>query len=158
MGGEIATPWEWSHADEVPWWLLEFADHAGVRDLVRDLNRIYRDEPALWEVDFSHEGFVWLEPNDALNNALAFMRVSKDAARQVVVLANLSPVPRERYRVGVPQGGTWSELLNTDSTYYGGSGLGNMGEVHAEERPWNDQPYSVEVTLPPLGVVWLRPG
>jgi 1,4-alpha-glucan branching enzyme len=88
---------------------------------------------------------------------LAFMRVAKDRTRRVVVLANLSPVPRERYRVGVPGGGAWQELLNTDSSYYGGSGLGNMGEVHAEERPWNDQPYSVEVTLPPLGVVWLRP-
>jgi 1,4-alpha-glucan branching enzyme len=157
MGGEIASPWEWNHADELPWWLLEHGEHTGVRDLVRDLNHVYRDEPALWEVDFSHEGFVWLEPNDAMNNVLAFMRVSKDAARQVVVLANLSPVPRERYRVGVPDGGAWKELLNTDSTYYGGSGIGNMGEVHAEERPWNDQPYSVEVTLPPLSVIWLRP-
>jgi 1,4-alpha-glucan branching enzyme len=156
MGGEIATPWEWNHADEMPWWLLEHGEHAGVRDLVRDLNRIYREEPALWEVDFSHEGFVWLEPNDAMNNVLAFMRVSKDRTRRVVVLANLAPVPRERYCVGVPEGGVWHELLNTDSSYYGGSGLGNLGEVRAAERPWNDQPYSVEVTLPPLSVVWLR--
>jgi 1,4-alpha-glucan branching enzyme len=158
MGGELATPWEWNHADELPWWLLEHGEHAGVRDLVRDLNRIYRDEPALWEVDFSHEGFVWIEPNDAMNNVLAFMRMSKDRTRRVVVVANLSPVPRERYRVGLPEAGAWQELLNTDSSFYGGSGIGNMGEVHAEERPWNDQPYSAEVTLPPLSVVWLRAG
>jgi 1,4-alpha-glucan branching enzyme len=84
--------------------------------------------------------------------------MSKDRTRRVVVVANLSPVPRERYRVGLPEAGAWQELLNTDSSFYGGSGIGNMGEVHAEERPWNDQPYSAEVTLPPLSVVWLRAG
>jgi len=156
MGSEIATPWEWSEQGEVPWWLLEHAEHAGVRDLIRDLNAIYRDEPALWELDFSHEGFRWLEPNDAMNNALAFLRLSQDGERELVCVANFSPVPRERYRVGVPRGGRWVELLNTDSAFYGGSGVGNMGAVEAEERPWNEQPYSVELTLPPLGVVWLR--
>src|SRR5437763_2243840 len=84
MGGELAAPWEWSYADELPWWLLEHAEHAGMRDLMRDLNTIHRDEPALWEVDFSHEGFRWLEPNDAANNVLAFMRLSKDGSRQIV--------------------------------------------------------------------------
>jgi len=156
MGSELATPWEWTERDELPWWLLDHADHSGVRDLVRDLNRIYREEPALWEVDFSHEGFRWLEPNDAMNNVLAFMRLSRDGARQLVCIANLSPVPRERYRVGLPEGGAWTEALNTDSSYYGGSGLGNMGAVEAERRGWHDQPFSADVTLPPLSVVWLR--
>jgi 1,4-alpha-glucan branching enzyme len=156
MGAELATPWEWSEQGELPWWLLEHAEHAGVCDLVRDLNRIYRDEPALWEVDFSHEGFRWLEPNDAVDNVLAFMRLSRDGARSVVCVANLSPVPREPYRVGLPQPGSWLEVLNTDSTYYGGSGVGNLGAVDAEETGWHGQPYSAEVTLPPLGVVWLR--
>ena len=78
MGGELATPWEWGDDGELPWWLLEHGEHAGVCDLVRDLNRVYRDEPALWEVDFSPEGFRWLEPNDAANNVLAFMRISRD--------------------------------------------------------------------------------
>jgi 1,4-alpha-glucan branching enzyme len=157
MGGELAAPWEWSYADELPWWLLEHAEHAGVRDLIRDLNAIYRDEPALWEVDFSHEGFRWLEPNDAANNVLAFMRLSKDASSQIVCVANLSPVPRERYRVGLPLPGRWDEALNTDSTHYGGAGLGNMGAVTADAHGWHDQPFSAEVTLPPLSVVWLRP-
>jgi 1,4-alpha-glucan branching enzyme len=157
MGGELATPWEWNDADELPWWLLEHGEHSGVRDLVRDLNAIYRDEPALWEVDFSHEGFRWLEPNDATSNVFAFMRLSQDGERSLVCVANLSPIPREGYRVGLPSAGEWQELLNTDSTYYGGGGIGNMGKVAAEERGWHDQPFSAELTLPPLSVVWLRP-
>ncbi len=157
MGGELATPWEWSDEGELPWGLLDHGEHSGVRDLVRDLNRVYRDETALWEVDFSPEGFRWLEPNDAANNALAFMRSSRDGSRRLVCVANLSPVPRERYRVGLPVGGSWTEALNTDSSYYGGTGVGNLGAVQAQERSWHDQPYSAELTLPPLGVVWLRP-
>ncbi len=157
MGGELATPWEWSETTEMPWWLLEHAEHVGVHALVRDLNRIYRDEPALWEVDFSHEGFRWLEPNDAANNVLAFARLSKKGERELVCVANLAPVPRPAYRLGLPRGGSWREALNTDSDHYGGSSVGNMGAVVAEETPWHDQPYSVELTLPPLGVVWLRP-
>jgi len=157
MGGELATPWEWSETAELPWGLLEHHEHAGVRDLVRDLNRIYRDEPALWEVDFSHEGFLWLEPNDAMNNVLAWMRISRDGTRKLVCVANLSPVPRDRYRVGLPTGGSWIEALNTDSSYYGGGGIGNLGSVEAEEQGWHGQQYSAEVTLPPLAVVWLRP-
>ena len=157
MGQENATPWEWNHADEVPWQLLEHGEHAGMRDLVRDLNRIYREEPAFWEVDFSHEGFRWIEPNDAMNNVLVFARVSKGGKRQVVCIANLAPVPREGYRVGLPLEGEWTELLNTDSAYYGGTGVGNMGGVEADAQPWHDQQFSAAVTLPPLGVVWLVP-
>jgi 1,4-alpha-glucan branching enzyme len=157
MGQEIATPWEWDDDGEVPWHLLEHAEHAGVHSLVRDLNHIYRDEPALWEVDFSPEGFRWLEPNDAANNVFAYARLSRDGRRQIVCVANLSPVPRERYRVGLTAPGQWRELLNTDSEFYGGSGVGNMGGVTSEEHPWHDQPFSAEVTLPPLGVVWLTP-
>ena len=157
MGGELATPWEWSENDELPWGLLDHLEHSGVRDLVRDLNAIYREEPALWEVDFSHEGFRWLEPNDAANNVLAFMRLSRDRTRKLVCVANLSPVPRERYRVGLPDGGSWREALNTDSSYYGGSGSGNLGAVAAQKREWHGQPYSADVTLPPLAVVWLLP-
>ncbi len=156
MGGELATPWEWSEAGEVPWWLLEHAEHVGVQAVVRDLNRVYREEPALWEVDFSHEGFQWVEPNDAANNVLAFARLSRDGSSRLVCVANLAPVPRTRYRLGLPAGGAWTEVLNTDSDAYGGSGAGNGGVVVADDVPWHDQPYSAELTLPPLGVVWLR--
>jgi 1,4-alpha-glucan branching enzyme len=157
MGGELATPWEWSDQGELPWSLLEHAEHAGMRDLVRDLNTIYRDEPALWEVDFSPDGFRWLEPNDALANTFAFMRLSRGGERPLVCIANLSPVPREGYRVGLPRGGDWVEVLNTDSTYYSGSGIGNMGKAAAAGPGWHDQPFSATLTLPPLAVVWLRP-
>ena len=157
MGGELANPWEWASEDELPWWLLDHTDHAGVRDLMRDLNRVYLEEPALWEVDFSYEGFRWIEPNDALNNVLVFARVSKDGTRQIVCIANLAPVPREGYRVGLPVEGAWQEVLNTDSSFYGGTGVGNLGEVQAEPRPWHDQPFSASLTLPPLSVIWLRP-
>jgi 1,4-alpha-glucan branching enzyme len=158
MGCELATPWEWSEQGELPWWLLEHGEHAGIRDLVRDLNRVYRESPALWEVDFSHEGFRWLEPNDAMSNVLAFMRLPADEGGDpIVCIANLAPVAREGYRLGVPRSGTWAEVVNTDSAFYGGSGIGNLGAVQAEARGWHDQPSSLELTLPPLSVLWFRP-
>jgi 1,4-alpha-glucan branching enzyme len=157
MGGELGQEAEWSEERSLDWHLLEQADHGGVQALVRDLNRVYRSRPALWEVDFEANGFQWLEPNDAANNVLAFARWSSDRSDVVVCVCNLSPVPRDAYRLGMPRTGRWVEALNTDSTYYGGSDVGNLGGVVAEERGWHDQPYSAEVTLPPLGVVWLVP-
>jgi 1,4-alpha-glucan branching enzyme len=157
MGGEIAQEAEWSEERSVDWHLLEQAGHAGVQSLVRDLNRVYRERPALWEVDFEPSGFQWLEPNDAANNVLAFARRSADGSDEVVCVCNLSPVPREGYRLGMPRAGRWVEALNTDSTHYGGSDVGNLGGVVAEQVGWHDQPYSAEVTLPPLGVLWLVP-
>jgi 1,4-alpha-glucan branching enzyme len=157
MGGELGQEAEWSEERSLDWHLLEQADHGGIQALVRDLNRVYRSRPALWEVDFEANGFQWLEPNDAANNVLAFARWSSDRSDVVVCVCNLSPVPRDAYRLGMPRTGRWVEALNTDSTYYGGSDVGNLGGVVAEERGWHDQPYSAEVTLPPLGVVWLVP-
>jgi 1,4-alpha-glucan branching enzyme len=157
MGSELADPDEWRHDGELPWALLEDGAHAGVHDLVRDLNRFYKDEPALWEVDFTADGFRWVEPNDALHNIVAFERLSKDGARRLVCVANFSPVPREGYRLGLPQAGKWREILNTDSVLYGGSGVGNLGAVEAEDKPWHDRAASALVTVPPLGVVWLQP-
>jgi 1,4-alpha-glucan branching enzyme len=157
MGGEIAQEREWDAATSVDWHLLEQADHVGVQILVRDLNRLYRDEPALWEVDVSHEGFRWIEPNDADGNVLAFSRLSRDGKRVVVCACNLSPVPRHAYRLGLPRRGAWREAVNTDSRFYGGSDVGNLGEIEAEPVPWHDQPCSAEVTLPPLSTVWLVP-
>ena len=157
MGGELAQEREWDHDGSLDWHLLEQRGHSGVQALVRDLNRIYRDEAALWEVDFEPAGFQWLEPNDADGNTLAFSRLSADAKRLVVCVCNLSPVVRERYRLGLPRGGRWVELLNTDSTYYGGSDVGNLGGVAAEERPWHGQERSAEIVLPPLATLWLAP-
>ena len=157
MGGELAQEQEWSHDRSLDWHLLEQADHAGVQALVRELNRIYREEAALWECDHDPAGFRWLEANDASANVLAFARYSTDGSRVLVCVCNLAPVPRPDYRLGLPQSGRWRELLNTDSTYYGGSDVGNLGGVESEATPWHDQPFSAPVTLPPLGVVWLVP-
>ena len=157
MGGELGQEAEWSEERSLDWHLLEQADHAGLQSLVRDLNRVYRSRPALWEVDFEPSGIQWLEPNDASNNVLAFARWSADRSDVVVCVCNLSPVPRDGYRLGMPRAGRWVEALNTDSTYYGGSDVGNLGGVVAEEHGWHDQPYSAEVTLAPLGVLWLVP-
>jgi 1,4-alpha-glucan branching enzyme len=157
MGGELAQWQEWDAEGSLDWALLEDRDHQGVQSLVRDLNRLYRDTPALWEIDFEPAGFRWLEPNDAAANVLAFARVGRDPKRPLVCVLNLSPVPRYGYRVGMPLGGRWREAVNTDSTFYGGSGVGNLGAVEAEAVPWHDQPYSAELTLPPLGGVWLVP-
>ena len=159
MGGEFAQEREWSEpAGSLDWHLLDDPDHAGVRALVRDLNRIYRDEPALWEVDFSADGFRWLEPNAASENVLAFARVSADGTRQVVCVCNLSPVVRDGWRLGLPAAGKWVEVLNTDSRFYGGSDVGNGLGLETEAVEWHGQPQSAEITLPPLGGRLARPG
>jgi len=157
MGGEFAQEAEWSHARSLDWHLLETREHAGIQALVRDLNRLYRDEPALWALDSDPAGFWWLEPNDANRNVVAFARASKNRERVVVFAANLSPVPRTGYRLGLPRPCRWREAINTDSTFYGGSDVGNLGGVAPEPIPWHGQPVSAEVTLPPLGAVWFVP-
>ncbi|MFL5863795.1 MAG: alpha amylase C-terminal domain-containing protein, partial [Solirubrobacteraceae bacterium] len=139
------------------WHLLEQPGHAGIQSLVRDLNRLYREERALYELDSDPAGFWWLEPNDADNNVIAFARQSRDGKRVVVFVANLSPVVRSRYRLGLPRSSRWREAINTDSSYYGGSDVGNLGGVQPEPIPWHNQPFSAEVTLPPLAAVWLVP-
>jgi 1,4-alpha-glucan branching enzyme len=157
MGCELAQQAEWSHERSLDWHLLEQADHAGVQALVRDLNRRYREEPALWEIDSDPSGFWWLEPNDADNNVLAFARASKNGERVMVFVANLSPVPRPAYRLGLPRACRWREAINTDSEFYGGSGVGNVGLVEPEPVPWHSQSVSAELTLPPLAAIWLIP-
>jgi 1,4-alpha-glucan branching enzyme len=161
MGSELAQEAEWSYERSLDWHLLEHPDHAGIQSLVRDLNRIYKDEPALWEIDSDPSGFWWLEPNDADANVLAFARASRPDAngerRIVVFAANLSPVVRSGYRLGLPRACRWKEALNTDSTYYGGSDVGNLGGLAPEPIPWHNQPVSALVTLPPLAAVWFIP-
>jgi 1,4-alpha-glucan branching enzyme len=154
MGGELAQEQEWSHERSLDWHLLDKPEHAGIQRLVRDLNVAYRAQPALWEVDFEPAGFRWLEANDAGANVVAFARVARDGT-QLICACNFSPVPRPDYRLGLPFGGSWKEALNTDSEHYGGTNVGNLGVIEAEEQPWHDQPFSARVTLPPLGVVWL---
>jgi 1,4-alpha-glucan branching enzyme len=157
MGGELAQEAEWSHERSLDWHLLEDAGNAGIQSLVRDLNRVLRSEPALYEQDFDPAGFWWLEANDAAANVLAFARASSGGERVLVCAANLAPVPRPDYRLGLPRAGRWREVVNTDSSFYGGTDTGNLGGIEAEPVGWHEQPFSAEVTLPPLGVVWLVP-
>ncbi len=157
MGSELAQGGEWHEGGELDWWLLDDAGHAGMQALVRDLNHAYRDEPALWEVDFSSEGFRWLEAGRADENTIAFARLSEGAERCLVCVCNLSPVVRDGWRVGVPRAGSWRELVNTDSDLYGGSNVGNGAGLEADPIPWSGQEQSVVLTLPPLSVLWLVP-
>jgi 1,4-alpha-glucan branching enzyme len=158
MGQEFAQVDEWSAERSLDWHLLEGPEsgHAGVQRLVRDLNHVYRDEPALWQRDGDPEGFFWIEANDAENSVIGFARTSRDG-RVLVCVMNLTPVVRDGYRVGLPHGGRWREVLNTDAESYGGSGVGNLGGVDAEPLPWHAQSHSAPMALPPLGVLWFAP-
>jgi 1,4-alpha-glucan branching enzyme len=155
MGNELAQGREWKAGFELDWGLLAVHWHDGVLRMVRDLNRLHRDIPALHEQDFSPDGFAWIDCHDADQSTLSFMRRARDGAAVVIVL-NFTPVPRHSYRIGLPQAGTWREIFNGDSAYYGGSNLGN-GAVQADALPWMGLPASAAVTLPPLAGVILEP-
>jgi 1,4-alpha-glucan branching enzyme len=157
MGGEFAQRNEWNHDASIDWHLLDAGMHAGVAALVRDLNRALAGEPALFEMDGDPRGFQWLQADSADVNVYAFVRWSADRSRHVVCIANLSPVPRHGYRVGMPGAGTYLEAINSDAGRYGGSGVGNGEGVRTEAAPWDGQEQSALVTLPPLGTLWLVP-
>jgi 1,4-alpha-glucan branching enzyme len=158
MGGEIGQWREWRSEESLDWHLLESREHRGVQALVRDLNRVYAREPALWESDHEPVGFQWIDCNDADSNVISYLRRAPASGRLLACICNVSPVPRHGYRVGLPHAGRWREAINTDAAVYGGSNVGNWGAVWAEERPWHGQPASAALTLPPLAVLWLVPG
>ena len=154
MGGELAQEAEWSESRSLDWWLLENPDHHGVYDLVRDINRIYRETPALWSRDTDPTGFQWIDANDAANNVFSFVRWAPDGSALACV-ANFAAVPHEGHRIGLPYAGTWREVLNSDADTYLGSGVGNMGVVQATDEPSHGHPASATLRVPPLGTVWL---
>ena len=156
MGGDFGQRREWTHEGQLEWPSIEHPGHGGMQRLVRQLNHVYREMPALYEVDFSPEGFEWVEGHDSRHTVIAFIRRSH-RGDPLLVVCNLTPVPRENYRVGVPAGGRWQELLNTDAGDFGGSGWGNLGGVDAEPRPSHGRPHSLSLSLPPLSTLWLRP-
>jgi 1,4-alpha-glucan branching enzyme len=156
MGGEIAQRSEWIHDACVDWHLLEYAPHRGVQRWVRDLNTLYRGEPALHERDCDPAGFEWIDCSDNRQSTLCFLRRGASSQQVVVVACNFTPVPRGAFRIGVPYGGFWREILNSDAPLYGGSGQGNLGGVQAAEQPWHGRPHSLEVTLPPLALIAFR--
>ena len=155
MGGELAQWREWNHETSLDWHLLDDPGHAGIFRWLEDLNRLYREEPALHELDASPDGFEWIDANDALNSVLSFLRKS-DGGDVVLVVLNFTPVPRESYRVGVPRAGLWTEVLNSDAAEYQGSGVGNMGGVEASPVPLHGRSWSLALSLPPLGAVFLK--
>jgi 1,4-alpha-glucan branching enzyme len=156
MGGEFAQVNEWYHEQSLDWHLLEQPEHRGVQALVRDLNRLYRKIPALWEADTEPAGFHWIDANNADENVVAFLRIAPSSGRRIVCVGNFSPVVRYNYRVGLPHPGFYREILNTDSALYGGSDVGNQGGIRAEGTPWHGQPCSAALTLPPLSTVWFE--
>ncbi|MEA2461491.1 MAG: 1,4-alpha-glucan branching enzyme [Actinomycetota bacterium] len=155
MGGEFGQYREWDHDRSLDWHLLDDSGHFGVQRLVGDLNKIYKGIPALWEQDFNPEGFRWIDANDADNNVISFYRLGTSDDRALVCVANLSPIPRYGFRLGLPNDATYEEILNTDADTYAGTNVGNMGQVKAEPVPWHGLDQSAMVTLPPLGVLWL---
>ncbi len=155
MGGEIAQEREWNHDRELDWPSLQDLIHAGVQRLVRDLNRLHASEPALHQRDCEPNGFQWTVGDDRTNSVFSFLRYAANNP-PILVVSNMTPVPRYGYRIGVPLDGTWREIFNSDSEFYGGSNIGNQGAVLAQELAVHGQPYSVEITLPPLATIYLR--
>ncbi|WP_370874448.1 1,4-alpha-glucan branching protein GlgB [Amorphus orientalis] len=157
MGGEFGQDREWNHNQSLDWHLLAEHDHAGLQALVRDLNHLYRTEPALHELDCDPAGFEWIEAGDAENSVFVYLRRARSDARPLLVVCNMTPVVREDYRIGVPQAGAWREILNSDAERYGGSGVHNGGAVRTEDMGWHNRPSTIRLTLPPLGTVVLAP-
>jgi 1,4-alpha-glucan branching enzyme len=155
QGGEFGQWREWRHDHSIDWHQRPFPPHAGVERWIGDLNRLYRDEPAMHQGDCHAGGFEWVDASDAASSVMSFLRRGDDGT-SILVVCNFTPVPRSNYRVGVPYGGYWRELLNSDATVYWGSGQGNAGGVTAEAEPWNGRPYSVNLILPPLGVLFFK--
>lgn len=156
MGTEFAQGTEWAESRSLDWYLLDHAPHRGVQSAVRDLNRFYRSHSAMWALDHSPQGFEWIDANDADRNVLAYLR-RDDRGNVVAVVVNFSGVPHEDYRLALPQGGTWIEALNTDAEEYGGSGVGNLGQVQARPEPHHGRAFSATLRVPPLGVLYLVP-
>lgn len=156
MGSEFGQQAEWAESHSLDWWQLDDPLHSGLSALVRDLNAAYKATSAAWENDFEPGGFEWINGDDANHNVLSYIRRDR-AGKPMVVLINFAGVPHEDYRVGLPQGGRWRELINTDAANYGGSGVGNLGEVRAEPLPWNGRSHSVRLRVPPLAALWLVP-
>jgi len=156
MGGEFGQRREWAHEGSLEWHVLQYPEHEGLRRWVADLNRLYRSEPALYQVDFDQSGFEWVDCNDSEQSVLTFLRRPRGGGAPVLVLCNFTPVPRANYIVGVPQGGYWREIANSDATLYGGSGVGNLGGIEAAPVGAHGRFHSLAVTLPPLAVLMFK--
>jgi len=156
MGGEFGQWREWAHEGQLDWELAQHDDHAGLQRWVADLNRAYRSSSPLHQLDFSGEGFQWVDMNDSDDSVLTYLRLDREG-RPVLAACNFTPIVREGYRIGVPRGGAWREALNSDAPFYGGSGVGNMGRTIATDEPAHGRAHSLVVRLPPLAMVLFEP-
>ena len=154
MGSDFGQDSEWSQERGLDWAALDNPSHAGLQRLVSDLNAAYRQLPSLWREDYSPAGFSWIDANDAFGNVISFLRFAGDAPA-VACVVNFSGEPHYDYRVGLPSAGQWREVINSDATDYGGSGVGNMGLVESVDVPWHGRPASAVLTVPPLAMLWL---
>ena len=157
MGDEFGQVREWTHDSSLEWHVLQYPVHKGLQFWVEQLNRLYRSEQALHELDTDPAGFEWVDCNDTAASVISLLRKSRSGST-VLVVCNFTPVPRVGYRVGVPWGGYWRELLNSDGKEYAGSGMGNMGGVQAEEIKVHGRPFSLNLTLPPLTALFFKAG
>jgi 1,4-alpha-glucan branching enzyme len=158
MGAEFGQPSEWNHDSSLEWHLLEEAPHREIKETIAQLNRLYKSEPALYEKSFEGEGFEWVDFQDAESSVISFLRKGIDPKDNILVVCNLTPVPRENYRIGVPQQGTWKEIFNSDDSALGGSNVKNHTEIKSEAVPTHHKEQSVSLTLPPMGVIYLKRG
>ncbi len=156
MGGEFGQWKEWNHDDSLEWHLLAYPQHAGVQKWLEDLNRVYRQEKALYELDFDPAGFTWIDANDVEHSTLSFLRRGHMPEEVILAVFNFTPVPLFNYRVGAPLEGEWQEILNSDAKEYNGNGYGNKGKAVAELKPFHGQPFSMNLTLPPLGAIYFK--
>ncbi|MCG2813575.1 MAG: 1,4-alpha-glucan branching enzyme, partial [Thermodesulfovibrionales bacterium] len=157
MGGEFGQWDEWDFDHSIDWHLLQYEPHQKLQHYIRDLNRLYKTEPPLHEVDFDYSGFEWIDFHDTEQSVISFIRKGKRADDFLVFVCNFTPAPRYNYRIGVPDAGLYKEILNSDSTKYWGSGIGNAEGVLSEDISWNGKPHSISITLPPLAVVVFKP-
>jgi 1,4-alpha-glucan branching enzyme len=157
MGSELATRNEFWEEASVDWKLAHSRPHRGVQQLIADLNRLHVKEAALHELEFEWTGFEWLEADDASSSAISFVRRGKNPDDAIIVVCNFTPIARASYRVAAPWPGYYREILNTDSSYYCGGDVGNGGGVHAESVPWKGKAQSIQLRLPPLAAIYLKP-
>jgi 1,4-alpha-glucan branching enzyme len=156
MGNDFGQRDEWNHDQSIDWHLAQYPPHAGIQKWVTDLNKVYRSESALHQVDFHYTGFEWIDFRDSASSVISFLRKSYDGKQKVVIVCNFTPIPRYNYRIGVPEKGKYKEILNSDSSYYDGSNLGNAGEIKAESIAHHGRPYSLNLFLPPLAAIFLK--
>jgi len=156
MGSEFGQLSEWSAERGLDWWILEQPSHQGIQSMVATLNRVYLENPALWQMDHDYRGFQWIDGGNADQNTVTFVRYDDDG-EPIVVVVNFAGQPHGFFRLGFPRDGEWLEILNTDAEEFGGSGVGNMGKVNVSEPGTHGQPFSAEITVPPLAALYFKP-